>query len=245
MDLGEGALMNGLARALVTLIAALLVFASTAGAAATYPALPGKWDVGSFDLSGAFGWSKAAPLDGGGVTFPFLNRPDTSYLVTDNAAYRGLLLGDLTGVTIEARIDVAASPEAVFEYWGEPDGSGRAANVRFYFETDTSLGPVVCPCAEKGVSSFWWSKPASVDLEALKAGDTTLSVSIDPAQWVDGQNQPGNSDAAHLGYFALAAAAVDHIGLSFGGGRSFHNGVGIRDGSGSGTFRLVTFKTAP
>ena len=137
----------------------LAVAVSTASASeTTYPALAGKWQVGSFDLDGAFSFAKAHRLAGDGVSFRFLDRPDTAYLLSDHSSYRNRLLGDLSGKTLVARLGVDVSPGSEFGYFGEPDGSGRAANVRFYFETDTSLGPITCPCEDKGPGSFWYSR---------------------------------------------------------------------------------------
>jgi hypothetical protein len=84
-----------------------------------------------------------------------------------------------------------------------------------------------------------------VDLDTLKSGDATLTVPLNPALWADGQEIPGNADANHETFFAQAAAHVDHVGLTFGGGRHFHNGVGIVPGTGSGSFQLLSYEIGP
>ena len=212
---------------------------------AGYPSPAGKWQVGSFTLDGGFSVTKALPVGGGGVSFPFLDRPDTAIMITASPAYKGRLLGDLTGSTLAARIGVDVTPGSEFEYFGEPDGSGQAANVRLYFETDTSLGAITCPCQDKGWGSFWYSDPVRVDLQTLESGDATLSAVLSPGFWSDGQEQPGDKNDSQRGIFAEAATDVDHVGLSFGGGRHFHNGVGIRAGTGSGSFRLLSYEALP
>lgn len=231
-----------LARLVTCALAALLVATSVAAASDTsYPSLAGKWQLGEFTAEGGFAVSTAAPLPAEGVTFPFLDRPDTIFLATDNPAYRGLLLGDLTGKTLAARIRADVTSGTQFSYYGEPDGSGTPANVRLYFETDLSLGPIVCPCQDKGWSSFWYSNPIRLDLSSTSSGDATLAVKLDPALWADGQEIQGTADQDHRNFFALAAAHVDHVGLMFGGGHHFHNGVGIVPGTGSGAFRLLSY----
>src|SRR4051794_29634777 len=229
------------------LVATLVLASSTALAShSAYPSLAGKWQLGAFTADGGFAVVKAEPLPGKGVRFAFLDRPDTILLVTDHSAYKGRLLGNLTGQTLSATIGVDVTRGTQFTYFGEPDGSGKAANVRLYFETDLSLGPIVCPCQDKGWSSFWYSDPMSVDLDALKTGAATLSVELDPTQWADGQEIPATADAAHMRDFAQAVAHLDHVGLTFGGGRHFHNGVGIVPGTGSGSFLLLAYEaTAP
>ncbi len=224
---------------------ALLICASVAlpgmAAADTTLAMAGKWRVAQYDESGEFGVSKAMPLAAGAVGFPFLDRPDTSYLITNHAAYRDRLLGDLSGATLVARVAVSVTPGTEFQYWGEPDGSGRAANVRLYFETDTLLGTPQPAPSTQGFSSFWWSHPVSVDLADLVDGEATLSVPLEPGLWWDCENMAGDSDAEHVDSFERAVADIDRIGLSFGGGRYFHNGLGVRPGTGSGTFQLLAF----
>lgn len=49
----------------------------------------------------------------------------------------------------------------------------------------------------------------------------------------------------HLAAFNAALRNVKAMGLSFGGGCFFENGVGIQPGSGSGFFRLQDFKVTP
>jgi len=228
---------------LCCVVALLLVVAPNAfGSSLSYPALSGKWQLGQFTADGGFAVGTPRRVPAEGVTFPFLERPDTIFLVTDNPAYKGRLLGDLTGKTLAARIGVDVTPGTQFSYFGEPDGSDIAANVRLYFETDISLGPIVCPCQDKGWSSFWYSDPVRLDLETLKTSDATLSAKLDPGLWADGQETPADADDAHRRFFEQAAAHVDHIGLTFAGGHHLHNGAGAVPGTGGGFFRLFGYQ---
>jgi hypothetical protein len=204
------------------------------------PAMAGKWEVGGFDRQGEFSFSPAHVVPGVGVGFEFLNRPDTAFLLTDHPAHRRTLLTDLTGVTLTAQASVNVSAGSLFTYFGQSDASADAASVRFYFATDTPLG-VICPCGDIGLSSVWVSDRVHVDLETLDGGTVTFNIDMDPAEWIDLESNHGNVDAAHLSYFARAAADVDTIGLTFGGGGSPFAGVGIADGSGTGSFHLQGF----
>jgi hypothetical protein len=172
----------------------------------------------------------------GGIAFAFLDTPDTALLVTSHPSYNGNLLGDLTGKTITARVGVTVDPTAVFKYYGEPDGCGRQANVRFYFQTDTG--------GKFEETDYWWSNPISVDLDALKSGDQTISVTIAPSNWSDFYGHAG-SDAGYTDAFNAAVQDVQTVGLSFGGGCFFENGVGIEPGTGSGVFRLMDYSVTP
>src|SRR5215210_218670 len=173
----------------------------------------------------------------GGISFDFLDTPDTALLVTSHPSYNGALLGDLTGKTVSARVGVSVNPTADFDYYGEPDACGRQANVRLYFQTDTG--------GKFEETDYWWSNPISVDLEALKAGDQTLAASLsDPSKWSDYNGHFG-SDPQYTAAFAEAVKDVQSIGLSFGGGCFFENGVGIKQGTGSGSVRLMDFSVTP
>ena len=176
----------------------------------------------------------------GGIGFDFLDTPDTALLGTSHPSYRGDLIGDLSGKSVSADVGVTVSPLTQFTYYGDPDGCGRAANVRFYFETNTS--------GKFEETDYWWSNPMSVDLAALKAaqpGSLTLGANIsDGSQWSDYFGHFGN-DPQYAAAFQSATKDVQFIGLSFGGGCFFENGVGIVPGTGSGYFRLMDFTVSP
>ena len=171
----------------------------------------------------------------GGIAFDFLYKPDTALLGTSHPSYKNDLWGDMTGQTLSATVGVTVTPGTQFTYYGAPDPCGRPANVRFYFQTNTS--------GKFEFTDYWWSNPVSVDLEALKAGDQTLTVNFsDPAEWSDWNGQFGFTEPVA---FAAAVEDVQFVGLSFGGGCFFENGVGIVPGTGSGFFRLMDFTVTP
>jgi hypothetical protein len=173
----------------------------------------------------------------GGIGFDFLDAPDTALLATSHPSYKGDLLGDMTGESLSTTVGVTVTPFSQFTYFGEPDACGRPANVRFYFQTNTS--------GKFEETDYWWSNPVSVDLETLKAGDVPLSVDIsDPTKWSDYFGHFG-SEPAYTAAFTDAVKDVQLIGLSFGGGCFFENGVGIQPGTGSGYFRLMDFTATP
>ena len=111
--------------------------------------------------------------------------------------------------------------------YGQTDGSGTPASVRFVSQTDTSGG--------FDPTHYWWSNPES---QVLASGAFKLSAQVLPGQWSDWNGKVGTDPVAAAG-FADAAAHVTSIGFSFGGGCFFENGVGTTDGS--GTFELDRF----
>ncbi len=171
-----------------------------------------------------------------GIAFDFLNTPDTALLGTSHPSYRGDLIGNMSGKMLSARVGVTVTPGTAFSYYGEPDGCGNPAYVRFYFETNTS--------GKFEYTDYWWSNPMHADLVTLKTGgDQTIVANLsNPAEWSDWNGQSGTTESAA---FQAAVKEVQFVGLSFGGGCFFENGVGISPGTGSGSFRLMDFTAAP
>ena len=161
------------------------------------------------------------------VGFTFTITPDTTNLLTGHPAYNELLLGDLRTKIVHAGFHVTAS--GPFTYSGQPTSGPnpclRPANVRLYFATNSP---------EQGASQYWWSNPVSKD---LSDGDETLTASLTPGSWSDQDGHLGTFNLAHMASFEAAAADVQQIGLSFGGGCLFSNGVGNT----SATFQLYDF----
>jgi hypothetical protein len=213
----------GILRLLVLVLATAAV-----GLWSSVPALAdaSTWKLGYYTASGqTLSMSNAAPGDGI-ASLGFTDQDNTALLVTTHGASKGSTLGDLTGKTITATFHIAGA--TAFTYFGEgtPDNPcASPASVRFFFETDNGGG--------FAYTHFWWSNPTSAP---LANGTFTLTATVVPAGWSDWNGQMGSTQAAG---FADAASNVTLIGLSFGGGCFFENGVGTVDGS--GTFTLDSF----
>ena len=189
-----------------------------------------KWMEYFYRASGAAPAPKPSELmSGGGIGFTFTRTPDVSGFSTKHPAYNGTLLGDLTAKTVSADMYVN-SLGGVFTYYGQGtlgNPCGTPANVRLYFETNNN---------ELGESQYWWSNPVSYP---LATGPATLTASLIPANWSDRDGHLGTFNPAHTAAFNAAVADVQQIGLSFGGGCFFANGVG--EASGNSTFTLTNF----
>jgi len=117
-----------------------------------------------------------------------------------------------------------------FTYGGEPSCGGTTGNVRLYFES-------IPPGTKFAYTNYWWADvpPASA---VLANGDFTLTVKVDATQaWSDWNGQPSSANAVE---FNAAANNATAVGLSFGGGCFFENGVGTTDGSGTLTLTAFT-----
>ena len=167
-----------------------------------------------------------------GIAFDFLETPVTASLVTPHHSYEGDLLGDLSGKILQAVVEIEVTPGTEFTYSGDPDACGDPANVRFYFETDTS--------GRFEETDYWWSN-LHPRLDTLTDQLIMIFPMSFPSLWSDDKGHLGSTDPAHEAAFADAVRNVRRIGLSFGGGCSHGNGVGIRPGTGSGYFNLKGF----
>lgn len=192
-------------------------------------ALPGSaeaaasgWKIYAYNPSGRALSSKQAPAGTASIAeFTFLPTPDDALLAMKATGPDRSILGKTITATF------AISGAGAFTYWGEgtPDNPcGTPASVRLYF--NSANGPFA-------YTKYWWSNPASAVLTAPGTGAVTAVV--EATEWSDWGGQGG---ADQPDGFAAAAAQPDLIGLSFGGGCFFENGVGS---AGSATFKLLSF----
>ncbi len=188
-----------------------------------------QWKLGSYTADGGFGF-KSAPL--GTFTFPEVPATNTgglgAALLLNNT---GTLAGDLAGKTITVDFTISGA-DSTFNYGGEPDGSGVAANVRLYWDSAS-----ITKTKDLVATNYWWSNPVNV---TLANGTGTLTTTVSPANWSDYYGAFGNQDQSTTSAFNAAAKDVKDIGLSFGGGYFFANGVGTTDGSGTFTVTSIT-----
>ena len=194
-----------------------------------------KWKVWNYNPSGrALSGGVPAATNAGIATFAFPVDPNTALLVTEHGSYKGTLLGDLTGKTITATVSDSGGP---FMYFGEgPGGTGTPDNpcpgtptVRLFFQTSNAGG--------FNETHYWWSNVGFVPLNGLTS-PTNISDSLaHPEHWTDFYGHSGTDPAFSAGY-QDAVKNVTSIGLSFGGGCFFENGVGAPNG---GSFTLWSF----
>lgn len=197
--------------ALVALL--VLAFASPAAGGST------GWKVYTYNPSGNALSSSQADDSAGGPSFTFTTTPDTALFAKHTP------VDSLAGRLITATYTITGA--GPFTYYGQPDACGTPASARLYFSSNGPMGS-----KKDWYSNFWWSNPASM---VLANGVGTITAMVSPEQW---SNWNGQGGLARPEGFAAAAAQPDLIGLSFGGGCFFENGVGA---SGPATFTLTSF----
>jgi hypothetical protein len=199
-----------LTRVAIVVSAIVLVLGVSGEPALAKPATPSNWHVGVYNSSGrAFSNGQAANAPGALATFHFTTSADTALLTTSQGAQKGNLIGDIRGKQVTANFTITGSND--FQYYGQPDACGKPASVRLYFETSGKFA----------YTNFWWSNPAAQVL--ANGNNLTVTATVSGEQWSDWNGQFGTTEAAG---FAAAAKNASAIGLSFGGGCFFENGVG-------------------
>lgn len=219
-----------------------LIFAATIGLATLVLTAPGasasssnQWKLGSYTADGGFGF-KSAPQNS--FAFPTLApvNPGTGVAAALLLNNTGPLTGNLTGKTITANFTISGvTAGSTINYGGEPDGSGSPTTTRLYWD-DASITKTKNLVA----TDYWWSNPASVTLTGNGTGTVTMTVSANGTGWSDYFGAAGDQDQSTTSAFDAAAKNVQDVGLSFGGGYFFANGVGTTDGSGTLTVTSFT-----
>jgi hypothetical protein len=217
--------------------------AAAVSLAALMAAVPGasaatasNWKLGYYNPSGrALSTASVTGTAPALATFNFTNQPNTALLITDQGSNKSGVLGDLTTKSVSSTFTVSGlSTGASFTYYGEPDASGGTTPyVRYYFQTSKGGG--------FNETQYWWSNPVAVALTD-NGTFTVPAVSFNGADWSDFYGHFG-SDPAYSAAFSAAVSDVTTIGLSFGGGDFFENGVGTTDGT--GTFTLNSYSVSP
>ncbi len=192
------------------------------------------WKIGYYTPSAQTLSFAAAPTSASGIaSLNFTTQPNTALLVTNNKAQFPTLLGDLTGKSVSATFTVSGlNASTIFIYGGEPSCNSTTSYVRYYFETSNAGG--------FDETHYWWSNPTHYVFSVNDGPVSLATVSLTGANWSDFYGHFGN-DPAYSAGFNAAVSNVTQIGLSFGGGCFFENGVGTNDGSGS--FTLNTYAT--
>jgi hypothetical protein len=234
----------------LSLLAAALLGGSASGESGGSPASAfgpapdppaSYWQIGYYTPSKVGTLSYAEAFRGSGIaSLKFTSLPNTALLITGQKAKYGSLLGDRSGATSISTTVTLSGVTGLFKYYGEPscgapaqDG-GPTANFRFYFQTSNAGG--------FDETHYWWSNPVSRPLIGPKLPETmTLENpfgSASGAFWSDYFGHSG-ADPSYKAGFEKAISNITDIGVSFGGGCFFENGVG--ETNGSATFTLNAF----
>jgi len=225
----------------VAITALSLLVSSTAGPSqghglATFAA---PWTVYDYNPSGrelrprvSLG-SMPATTIGDTTSFPFLANVYTARLTTKDPS----LTGDLTTKTLNLTVGVTGG-SGTFQDQNNGGCNPDTKTVRFIITSPQASGTT--DTDTRGFyTQFWWSNPMSIPLVADPQAPMTITQPVNaPGMWSDLNGSFNNSSSEAMDAFLIAMQNVKTVGLSFGGGCFFENGVTTSDGSGTfnGTF---------
>lgn len=204
---------------------------------------PASWTVYDYNPSGqairprVSANSMPATTTGDTTTFQFLPNIYTALLTTTDPS----LTGDLSMKTLSVTVSVTGGAGT---FQDQHNGGCIPDNksVRFYIESPKASG-ATGPGTTGFYTRFWWSNPMSVPLVSDPQGAMSISQPVNaPGLWSDWNGKLNNSSPEVMEAFLVAMQNVQTVGLSFGGGCFFENGVTTSDGS--GTFNS-TFTETP
>jgi len=181
--------------------------------------------------------SMPATTIGDTTSFPFLPNVYTARLTTTDPS----LTGDLTSKTLNLTVSVTGG-SGTFQDQNNGGCNPDTKTVRFFITSPQASG-TTGPDTRGFYTQFWWSNPMSIPLVAAPQAPMTITQPVNaPGMWSDLNGTFNNSSSETMDAFLIAIQNVKMVGLSFGGGCFFENGVTTSDGA--GTFNS-TFTETP
>jgi hypothetical protein len=142
--------------------------------------------------------------------------------------------------TITATINVVTSA-ATTAFVGNPDGGNPSYSaVRLFIQANLPNDhSAACVGGSANVNNYWWSNPVSYTfVSGGSVTSFTLTATLSPANW---SGICGNFDTLNPTAFDSAIASIKYVGLSFGSGSFFANGMGVDGTTGTATFQLISY----
>jgi hypothetical protein len=182
-----------------------------------------SWTEYTYHANGNSLGSTPATVSGSTVSFNFSPTTYVALLTTTDKS----LTGNLSGSTLNDAVNVTGmTTGATFD----DQNGGTCSNppsVRFYFASQSAGGN-----GGGFYSRFWWSNPVSDSVPLTNDGSGSISVPLnDPSQWSNWDGKVGNSSPDVMAAFESATSRVSEVGVSFGGGCFFENGVTVSNGT--------------
>jgi len=200
---------------------------------------PTSWTVYDYNPSGqaiaprVSAASMPATTDGdGNVSFPFKLNTYTALLTTTDAS----LTGDLSMKTLNVTVSVAGG-NGMFKDQHNGGCPPDEKFVRFYFTSPKASG-TTGHGTTGFYTQFWWSNPVHVTLVTDPQIPQTITQPVNAVHmWSDWNGKFNDDSMEVMEAFQVAIHNVQTVGLSFGGGCFFENGVTTSDGM--GTFQMT------
>ena len=181
--------------------------------------------------------SMPATTSGDTTSFPFLLGVYTARLTTTDP----ILTGDLSSKTLNLTASVTGG-SGTFQDQNNGGCNPDTKTVRFFIASPQASG-TTGPDTRGFYTHFWWSDFMSIPLVSDPQAPMVISQPVNaPGMWSDLNGRLNNSSPEAMEAFLTAVRNVQMVGVSFGGGCFFENGLTTSDGS--GTFNS-TFTETP
>jgi hypothetical protein len=171
--------------------------------------------------------SEPATTSGDTTSFPFKLNTYTALLTTTDTS----LTGDLSAKTLHVTVSVIGG-SGMFQDQNNGGCTPDNKSVRFYFASPKASGTT--GTGTTGFyTRFWWSNPMSIPLISDPQGEIMISQPVNAMHmWSDWNGKFNDDSPEVMEAFLVAIHNVRTVGLSFGGGCFFENGVTTSDGGG-------------
>jgi hypothetical protein len=188
--------------------------------------------------------SQGGTIPNGGVFFVFPNAGPSTTAPTYASEFTITFALSLTSSdSITASINIPTtcsmsgfSPCPTTGFVGNPNGNACTPPPRttvrlFFHSTGTNSFP----------TQYWWSNPSSYTITTGGTLGATMQIGPVPMSGASWSNFYGKSGTDAAAGFADAIQNIKDIGLSFGSGCFFANGVGINAATGTANFELLNY----
>ncbi len=143
----------------------------------------------------------------------------------------------IVGAALRVTFTIQTTGTPVFNYafpWDPGNTCVSPAHVRLWFAH--------AGWTTNNLDTFrWWSNPIAVELTG--AGQFTLTVPLDPAEWTSVYGKRGSLDAQTMADFYGSLNQPEALGVVLGGGCFFGHSVSVLNGT--ATFTLIDYSILP
>jgi len=215
----------------------LFILSAFTLSAAPFPS--STWVLYSFANGQQYKPSAAFGSGSDAATFAFQStkKPYAAFLTTTIDTN---VLGDLTGKTITATINLSVTGSPLFLFGGQGDWNNGSAppHTRLYISTNPA--PFNLNESVQNENGHWWSQVGWTEV-TNNMGTVIITDTFDPTHWSNANGHLASESPAYTAAFNKAVANVRGSGVSYGGGSFNDVGIAVIQNTGSATFHLISY----
>lgn len=203
------------------------------------PPPSGTWLLYSFANSAKYIPSAAPGASGDIATFSLPEaKPSSKYPAFLTTAVDTNFLGDLTGKTISATLNLTTTSNPIITFKGQGTWNTCPAPAQTCFFISSSPGPYDALDSSRQ-NEFWFAFNDRAEVSATM-GTVTISQTFDPANWSNSFGQSA-ANPAFTAAFQAVVQDVKQSGLWFSGGCFYDIGIAVTVNSGTAIIHLLSY----